>query len=247
MAGPLEFFPPFSVLPSPVQAGLRATAVLVRAAAGRVLFEEGADAGAIYIIAAGRLILQRRAVDGRAHTVCHLSCQGLACCLTALDHGPCPATAVAGRDSTLLRIPCPLFRELLETQPQFARATLGHIGRQLRQFACDGAPMGDAGARIASKIVSASTQFGPDVPLTRREIAEMAGTAVTTAIRETRRFEEAGWVSLGRGHVRVLDSEALCLRAKQQCAQARSNAPTGSADPGRASDRELDRSPQEVT
>jgi CRP-like cAMP-binding protein len=193
----------------------------VLVAKGDLLFEEGADAQAIYFVATGRLTLQRHTPDGNARTVCHLCTGGLACCVTALDREPYPATAIAALNARLLRVPCPLFGELLETQPRFSRAALKQIGTQLRQFACEGAPLGDAGARIASKILSASLQFGSDVPLTRREIAELAGTAVETAIRETRGFEEAGWISLQRSRIRVLDSNALCLRAKGQCPRAK--------------------------
>ena len=83
------------------------------------------------------------------------------------------------------------------------------IGHQLRQSQCEGTPSGDARARIACKIMSAVAQFGNNVPLTRRELAEMAGTSVETAIRLTRDFEECGWISLSRGHIHVHDRHAL--------------------------------------
>ena len=226
-----KIFPPFAALPSPLLARLRVASVRSHVAKGGVVFEEGADAKAIYLVATGRLILQRQAPGGSARTVCHLCPRGLACCVTALDREPYPATAIAALNSKLLRVPCSLFAELLETQPGFARAALQQIGRQLRLFTCDGAPLGDAGARIASKILSALLQFGEDVPLTRREIAEMAGTAVETAIRETRGFEEAGWIALQRSHIRVLDSEALRLRAKEQCPRGRAKLPSRQVTP----------------
>ncbi len=96
---------------------------------------------------------------------------------------------------------------------QAERLYLTYLGRQLRQFLCDGAPAGNAGARVAARILAAASQFGRDVPLTRREIAEMAGTTVETAIRETRAFEKRGWIRLARGHIRVVDPDALSIRA----------------------------------
>jgi CRP-like cAMP-binding protein len=226
----LTCFPPFTTLPLAERARLRASSVRQQFSKGDVVFEQGAGTEALYVVAAGRLVLQREAPDGNAYTVCHLCVNGIACCLSALDGEPSPARAIAASDARLLRVPSALFAELLRTQPGFAKAALGQIGRQLRQFACDGAPLGDAGTRIATKILSASRQFGSDVPLTRREIAEMAGTAVETAIRETRGFEEAGWISLRRGHIRVLDRQALCVRSKGRCAR-RSKLSFDSADP----------------
>lgn len=213
MVDPLDPFPPFAVLARCARDQVRAAVHLMHARRGCVLFEEGEPAESVFVVTTGRLTLQRRTCDGCAHTVCHVTDHGLACCVTVLDGGPYPASAVVSTDSTLCRLPCSLFRELLRNEPRFADAALTYLGSQLRQYVCGGAPAGDAGARIAARILSTANQFGRDVPLTRREIADMAGTSVETAIRETRAFEKRGWVRLGRGHIRVIDPDALRVRA----------------------------------
>jgi CRP-like cAMP-binding protein len=101
-------------------------------------------------------------------------------------------------------------------------AVLAQVCRRLRETECTRAPHGDCGSRLAQILLSMSAKFGADVPLTRRELGELAGTTVETAIREIKKFERAGWVRLGRGHVRVLASAALLDRAEhRETARAR--------------------------
>ena len=209
----LQVLEPLAALPVRLREQVARQGEVLRLPRGRVLFEQDDQPQAIYSVLTGRLSLHRLGCNGHRRTVCFSTAGCLCCCVVALDGGPCPATATAATETTVALLPHGLFRELLTTQPGFAEAVLRQIGRQLRQFQCDGAATGDAGARIAGKILVAAAQFGDDLPLTRREIAELAGTRVETAIRETRRFEEAGWIALRRGHVRILDRDALCAEA----------------------------------
>ncbi len=80
----------------------------------------------------------------------------------------------------------------------------------------------DAGARVAAKILSMQAKFGDEVPLTRRELGELASVTVETAIREIKSFERSGWVATRRGHLQVLDADALQRRASTNgaCAAA---------------------------
>jgi CRP-like cAMP-binding protein len=73
---------------------------------------------------------------------------------------------------------------------------------QLRSFAHDPVP-----ARLARALLAAAREG--EARVTRRALAEAAGTTVETAIRVLRRFERAGWI---RGEVRlvhVVDEPAL--------------------------------------
>ena len=210
---PHQQFAPFALLPASVRDQLLNDSTIEHVAAGKVVFEEGGRPDALYVVLAGRLTLLHGSADGRARIVCHLGAKSLACCVTALDGRAYPATAVAATRATLCRISCVGFRRLLCAQPSFANAALTGLGTQLRQFACNGAPVGDAGARIAAQILSATAYFGPVVHLTRREIAQMAGTTVETAIRETRKFESSEWIALARGQIHVFMPDALRVRA----------------------------------
>jgi CRP-like cAMP-binding protein len=132
------------------------------------------------------------------------------CCLPALDGGPYPATATAAVPSILIRFPGSLFRDLVEEFHEFGRATLHQFCGRLRENACEGCGVpDDATAKLAARILIMYRKFGEDIPLTRRELGELAGTTVETAIRVLKEFERSGWVSLARGKVRVCDPTAL--------------------------------------
>ena len=53
-----------------------------------------------------------------------------------------------------------------------------------------------------------------EIPLTQDDLASLAGTSRATVNRVLRQAEEAGWVSLGRGRIKVLDPERLARRAR---------------------------------
>jgi CRP-like cAMP-binding protein len=55
---------------------------------------------------------------------------------------------------------------------------------------------------------------GSEIPLTQDDLASLAGTSRATVNRVLRQAEEAGWVSLGRGRVKVLDAERLARRSR---------------------------------
>ena len=50
---------------------------------------------------------------------------------------------------------------------------------------------------------------GERIEVTRRALAEAAGTTVETAIRVLRGFQRAGWIDGGVGWVRAVDRDAL--------------------------------------
>jgi len=179
----------------------------------QVLFSEGDISDAVFVARSGRVRLQHFRPDGSVRTVCMIGPGETFCCLPAMDAGTNPATAVAAEPSIVYRIPGGAYRELLETRPAFSREALRHFCGRLREAGCEGCSQAeDAGARLAGKILTMVDKFGDVVPLTRKELGELAGTTVETAIRITRDFEERGWLALGRGNLRVLDRAALQLR-----------------------------------
>jgi CRP-like cAMP-binding protein len=73
---------------------------------------------------------------------------------------------------------------------------------RLRSFAQDAVP-----ARLARALLDASRDG--EARLTRRSLAEAAGTTVETAIRVLRRFEREGLLHGEVGVLRILDATAL--------------------------------------
>ncbi|MEN8183753.1 MAG: helix-turn-helix domain-containing protein, partial [Myxococcota bacterium] len=93
--------------------------------------------------------------------------------------------------------------------PRLTVEILGVVSRRLREaqdrlrsFAQDPAP-----SRLALALLHAANEG--EARVTRRALAEAAGTTVETAIRVLRRFEREGLVRGEVGRVHVLDETAL--------------------------------------
>ena len=63
--------------------------------------------------------------------------------------------------------------------------------------------------RMAQVLVTLSKKFGQTIPLTRQELAELAGTTHETAIRTLSRFREQGLIRSVRGRTTLLKLDAL--------------------------------------
>jgi len=188
--------------------------VELRAEREEVFFHEGDDADDVYVARSGRVRIQHFRANGSVRTVCMIGPGETFCCLPALDGGTYPATATAAEDSVVYRIPGGTFRRLVEEHPKFARLTLKHFCGRLREAGCEGcARADDAPSRLAAKLLAMADKFGNPVTLTRKELAELAGTTVETAIRVTREFENEGWLTLERGRITLRDRPAIERRA----------------------------------
>ncbi|MGH7727052.1 MAG: Crp/Fnr family transcriptional regulator [Candidatus Eiseniibacteriota bacterium] len=211
----LEKSYPFSTLPAAGVKDLVPHVSEESVPAGHMFFAEGEGTDIVFLLRKGRANIQHSRPDGSVRTVCVVGPGDTFCCLPALDGGTYPASAIAAEPSVVYRMPGPLFRGLVEQHPAFARAVLKQFCGRLREAGCEGcARADDAGSRIAGRLVGLMAKFGETIPLTRRELGEMAGTTVETAIRITREFEELGWLELGRNRIRVLDLAALKRRTQ---------------------------------
>jgi CRP/FNR family transcriptional regulator len=167
------------------------------------------------VVRSGRVRIQHAHKDGAVRIVCMLAPGDAFCCLPAMDGGAYPAGAVAADRSTVYRLSGAAFRRLMEKEPQFGRKAIQHFCGRLRKASCESCWKSlDAPARLAGRILCMAERFGEEVPLTRRELSELAGTTVETAIRTIKDFERAGWVELARGRLRVVDREGLSRRAE---------------------------------
>jgi CRP/FNR family transcriptional regulator len=189
---------------------IRTEAREIRAERDSIVFEEGERSDLVFVVVTGRIRVAHFRADGSVRGLCMMGDGDTFCCLPALDGGPYPATATAAVPSILIRIPGQLFRDLVEEFTDFGRAALHQFCGRLRENACEGCGVpDDATAKLAARILVMYRKFGEDVPLTRRELGELAGTTVETAIRVLKEFERSGWVKLARGRIRVRDPKAL--------------------------------------
>lgn len=143
-----------------------------------------------------------------------------------LEGRPYPATARALDDAMLLTLSRAEFLDIIAHSTAVATQALVAIGSRLRhahemvrQLAVECVE-----SRIANVLLMLASRSTSDLSdrtiirarLTRRDIAEMVGTALETAIRILSRWEKSGIVGRERGHLVLFDVAALQKLSSEQ-------------------------------
>jgi CRP-like cAMP-binding protein len=136
-----------------------------------------------------------------------------------------PGTATATEDSLAIGWSKAATQALMERHPRVAVNALGAMGRRmqeahvrLREMATE--PVGRRIAHTLVRLVAQAGRQGPkgieiDFPMTRQDLAEMAGTTLHTVSRTLSAWEEAGVVESRRRRVIVRDPAALAQLAEE--------------------------------
>lgn len=175
----------------------------------QVLYFEGAEAERFWVVARGEVRLYKSSPGGQITTLDVLGPGEVFGALSAAPKEIYPASAEAVTDGSVWWLPRQTFLRLLGEEPRLSLEILQVISRRLREahdrlrsFAHDPAP-----ARLAHALLRAAV--GDEARVTRRALAEAAGTTVETAIRVLRRFQQAGLVRGEVGRVQILDEAGL--------------------------------------
>jgi len=177
---------------------------------GETLFREGEKAESVWIVKAGRVHLMKFSATGHASTTCVMAPKELFCCLPAMDRRPYPTDAVAAVPSTIIRIPMAAFHELLGKHPLFNQQAICLFCDRLRQVEGKGCAIYDSvQRRLAHVLLTLQKKFGNTIPLTRQEIAELAGTTVETTIRMLSHMKAQRILTSGRGQTTILHLDKL--------------------------------------
>jgi CRP/FNR family transcriptional regulator len=131
--------------------------------------------------------------------------------VAVFEDKPYPASAQATESTIVLAVSRDRFTKFLSNYPAVALKIINMLGSRLRDAL--GRLRDLAGERVEQRIagilVMLSSKFGADLPFTRQEIADMAGTTIETAIRTMTRFKENGIIKSARGSITVLDDTNL--------------------------------------
>ena len=181
-----------------------------RYAKGKAIFRAGEPSEAVCIVKEGRVHLMRFLEGGQASTTCVMTSGETFCCLPALDRKPYPVDAIAAVDSVVVRIPTSAFQEALQQDPKFLQESLCLFCDRLRGVEQKGCMAQDSTERrLAQALVSMMNKFGPTIPLTKHELAEMAGTTVETTIRVVSQFRRNGLVKSSRGSTTIVRPDQI--------------------------------------
>ncbi len=200
----------FKRLPAPERKRLARVAQEKRYEKGGTIFREGQPAEAVWIVKSGRVHLMKFLADGKASTTCVMKSGEPFCCLPALDGKPYPVDAMAAIDSVVVRIPLAAFHRAMNRSATFTHETLCLFCDRLRQVEHKSCMIYEpVEARLAQVLIGLMKKFGQTIPLTRQELAEVAGTTHETAIRVLSRFRQQGLIRSTRGKTTIIQPEKL--------------------------------------
>lgn len=185
-------------------------------AKGDSIFLEGDPADYVWFVKEGHVKAVVHSAGGRDMTLCMNGSQtmfGSCCCFGEKTYA---CNGIAETDVTILAYPMGEFLGLLDRHPALSQAVVEELSKRLRQSKdMQAFEQESVEKRILHVLANLAAEFGNTIPLTRREIAEMAGTTVETSIRTFSRFEEEGLVATSRGKITLKSLKELTRKLEE--------------------------------
>ena len=208
--GWLELFPALMALEPPARETLVKNARIVEAPIGTIGYSEGMPCKAYVLRLAGQSRVYKISSGGREILLYRVGA-GETCVLTTtclLGHSDYPASTIVEQPIRDVIIPAAAFHELMITSDVFRRFVMENYGALISDLIVllDEVAFHNVDARLAKLLLDSTT---PALVRTHQQIAAELGTAREVVSRQLKRFEQKGWVALGRGQVDILDRDAL--------------------------------------
>jgi CRP/FNR family transcriptional regulator, cyclic AMP receptor protein len=193
-----------------------------------VLFHEGDPGDTLHLIDKGRVAVRITTPLGDVATLAVLGAGDVVGEMAVLSEGGRRgATVIALEPTETLGLQRDQFLELRRDHPAVDRFIIEVLASHVRRVDAHlmEALFVPVERRVLRRLVSLMDVYGGpgesggagdggEIPLTQDDLASLAGTSRATVNRVLRQAEDAGWVSLGRGRIKVLDRERLTRRAR---------------------------------
>jgi len=187
---------------------------------GEVLFREGDEAAAFFVVARGRIKVFKESVDGRELIIKTMREGELVGEAAALARVPYPASAQALQAAATVEVPRAEFVALLAREPDLALNIIAALSVRLHQISAilEKLTLKDVPARLASYLLEHAAE-GPDgvayveLDVTKTSLASELGTVPETLSRALRRFADAGLVAAEGKKIVLADEASLRLIA----------------------------------
>lgn len=203
--------------------GVLAGAVSRRFPAGAAVFGQGEPAEYFYVLLHGRLRVTQVTSTGEQIIVRMVNPGDLFGIAKALRRASYPGTAAAVVDSLALVWPTAQWDEILLRYPSFAASTIQTVGQRLQDAHTRLREMSTEAVerRLGHTVLRLAHQSGRkeaagiriDFPISKQDLAEMAGTTLYTVSRVLTAWEAGGLIDGGRQKLLVRDPHRLLLIA----------------------------------
>lgn len=186
---------------------------------GEMIYLAGDQAERLYVVAEGKIKLLRYTPAGQAVMLDVLTPGEFFGSLAALGENEYPDTAQALVSSCVLSIETGGFRKILQKHPSVAVKVVDIMAERLKAAheMVQQLSASSAEQRIAHVLRKLAAKLGErkevglliQLPLSRADLAEMAGTTTETASRMMSQFQKEGFIQTGRQWVAIRDLKAL--------------------------------------
>jgi CRP/FNR family transcriptional regulator len=205
-----QHFPAFASQDDKVLQQLMASAVLVNMPAGQQVFYPGKICESYLLLLSGQVKAQIMSADGREILLYHVGA-GDSCVLTTsclLGDNRYPAEGFAETAVTAFAIPAPIFHRCLGQSSFFRSFVFESFSSRLADVIkrMEALSFGTIDQKLAKALLSGNA---PILHKTHHELALEMGSVREVVSRHLKRFESYGWLSLKRGSIEIVDTEAL--------------------------------------
>lgn len=186
---------------------------------GEAFFRQGDPDDHSYGVVSGRVRIVKQSAEGREFILDVLGEGELVGTVAVIRRTVMPASAVALEPTVACRIPGDPFRALVARQEGLSQRLLGELSRRLldaNQSRLNLATQ-PVEVRLARVLLRLARRFGHEQEdaivfnreFTRRNLADLAGTTVESAIRTVSRWTKQGLLRSEASRITVIDPEAL--------------------------------------
>lgn len=199
------------------------SAVSLRYAAGSAVFEQGDAAERFFVLLNGKLRVTQVTPEGQQVIVRMVSPGDLFGIARALQRPDYPGTATAMVESLVLAWPMANWDVFMQTHPALAVNAMQTMGGRLQEAQARIREMAteEVERRVAHTVLRLGNQSGKkepggiriDFPVSKQDIAEMAGTTLHTVSRILTAWEHAGLIEGGRQKLLLREPHKLLLIA----------------------------------
>ena len=193
---------------------LTRTARLVEAPIGTIGYREGGACGAYVMRLAGQSRVYKMSSSGREILLYRVAA-GETCVITTtclFGNSNYPASTIVEQAIKDVIIPAAAFNQLMIDSKVFRTFVMTNYGALITDLIVllDEVAFHHLDARLAKLLIE---DGGKIIGRTHQLIADELGTAREVVSRQLKRFEQKGWVKLGRGQVEISDRAKLLLLA----------------------------------
>ena len=186
---------------------------------GQALFFRGDPAENFYLVLSGEIALVLRSPDGRELIINVMRSGDFFGELGLLTGQPRSADAVTRRTAELVVVPRQAFLAVLEHEPRVVQRLLKTTANRLSRTSDfqNSLAFLDAQARLARILLDldALNEERGYITISQEELAQRSGLIRQTVANTLGKWRRKGWLLTGRGHIMLLNRDALRLWFKE--------------------------------